>query len=169
VLILEILGKPADYVKESLDELVKKLSEEKGVKILNRRINEPLPVKDSKELFTTFTELEVEFETVDMYLAVLFAYMPSHVEVVSPEQLTMPAAYFNELGNKIVQRMHNYDAITKKLLHENHVILEHLRKFAPGIFQKLTTAPQEAQPVLIPAEEKKDKPDKAEKKGKKKK
>mgnify|MGYP001603034729 CR=1 FL=1 len=61
-MILEILGKPADYVSGSLNELVNKLGEEKGVKILNKQLREPLPVKESKELFTTFAELEIEFE-----------------------------------------------------------------------------------------------------------
>ena len=85
IMILEILGRPADYVSGSLNELVKKLGEEKGVKILKKQLREPLPVKESKELFTTFAELEVEFETLEMYLAVLFAYMPAHIEVLNPD------------------------------------------------------------------------------------
>src|SRR3989344_5482174 len=116
VMILEILGKPADHVKNSLTELVGKLGEEQGIKVLNKEIHEPLPVKDSADLFTTFAEVEVEFETIEKYLAVLFAYMPSNVEIIHPEKFQLTSAYLNELGNKVIQRMHNYDAITKKIL-----------------------------------------------------
>ncbi len=148
IMILEILGKPADYVLGSLNELVGKLGEEKGVKILNKQLHEPLPVKESKELFTTFAELEIEFDTIEMYLAVLFAYMPAHVEVVRPDNLALSAAYFNDLGNKIIQRMHNYDAITKKTLYENQILLDKLRQFAPAVFRQLTTPPQVAKPII---------------------
>ena len=115
LMILEILGKPAEHVFESLNQLVDKLDSERGVKITKREIRDPLPVENSKELFTTFAELEVEFETLDIYLAVLFAYMPAHVEIISPENMTVTNTYLNDLGNKVIQRMHNYDAITKKL------------------------------------------------------
>jgi|SRR3989344_927709 len=165
IMILEILGKPADYVSGSLNELVNRLGKEKGVKILNKQFHEPLSVKESKELFTTFAELEIEFETIEMYLAVLFAYMPAHVEVVSPENLALPAAYFNDLGNKIIQRMHNYDAITKKTLYENQILLDKLRQFAPAVFKQLTTPPQATNPIIT--EEKKQEMSAKKKEGKK--
>src|SRR3989344_2284176 len=108
MMILEILGKPSSHVKESLESLVSKLGAEKGVKILNKVINEPLVVEGSKELFTSFAEIEIEFDTIDMYIAVVFAYMPSNVEIISPEKMQVTNTYLNEVGNKIVQRLHNY-------------------------------------------------------------
>ena len=56
-LIIEILGRPAEHVKESLNMLVVKLGSEKGVKIIDKKYHEPAPVENSKDLFTTFAEV----------------------------------------------------------------------------------------------------------------
>ncbi len=162
LMILEILGKPAEHVFESLNQLVDKLDSERGVKITKREIRDPLPVENSKELFTTFAELEVEFETLDIYLAVLFAYMPAHVEIISPENMTVTNTYLNDLGNKVIQRMHNYDAITKKTLFENQVILQKIRELAPDVFKKLTKQPD--QNSQVENVEENNKPQKSKKK-----
>ena len=162
LMILEILGKPAEHVFESLNQLVDKLDSERGVKITKREIRDPLPVENSKELFTTFAELEVEFETLDIYLAVLFAYMPANVEIISPENMTVTNTYLNDLGNKVIQRMHNYDAITKKTLFENQVILQKIRELAPDVFKKLTKQPD--QNSQVENVEENNKPQKSKKK-----
>ena len=156
VMILEILGKPADHVKNSLTELVGKLGEEQGIKVLNKEIHEPLPVKDSADLFTTFAEVEVEFETIEKYLAVLFAYMPSNVEIIHPEKFQLTSAYLNELGNKVIQRMHNYDAITKKILIERDLTINKLKQIAPNVFEQLFGKPQEQQKKELVVGEKKE-------------
>jgi hypothetical protein len=130
-MIIEILGKPKDYVKESLVQLVEKLGTEKGVKVTNKTIHEPTEVKDSKELFTTFAEVEVEFDAIENYFGILFAYMPAHIEIIQPEKILLTNIHLNEIGNILMQRLHNYDSVVKKILTEREIMMQQLRKIQP--------------------------------------
>ncbi|MAG23971.1 hypothetical protein CMI47_00175 [Candidatus Pacearchaeota archaeon] len=144
-MILEILGRPKDHVKEALNTLVVKLGAEKGVNILNKNYNEPKLAEGAKDLFTTFAEVEAEFETIDTYFMILFAYLPSHIEIIHPEKLAFMNFEFNELGNKITARMHDYDAITKKTIAERDFVLQKLQEAAPDIHKQITTPPETKQ------------------------
>jgi len=117
--ILEILGRPEDHVKQALNDLVKKLGEEEGVNVLREQFFDPRKVEDSKDLFTAFVEIEAEMDSLDKYFGVLFAYMPSNVEIISPEKLSVSNLEFNEVGTRLMHRLHEYDAIAKK-----HIVRE---------------------------------------------
>ncbi|MFH1425715.1 MAG: hypothetical protein ABIG28_03265 [archaeon] len=160
MLLLEILGRPKEHVTKALEGLVEKLANEKGVNILNKEIHEPIPAKDSKSLFTTFAEIEMEFEKIENYLLVLFSYMPSNVEIIRPEKFTLTNTQLNEVGNTLVQRLHNYDAITKKALTDREIILKILQQAAPEEFKKLTTPPQQPPQKKETKKEKSKKPEK---------
>ncbi|MBI5803843.1 hypothetical protein HY450_01220 [Candidatus Pacearchaeota archaeon] len=135
-LVLEILGRPKEHVKKALEELVDKLGAERGVKLISKKIHEPIPVEKSKDLFTTFSELEVEFASIENYLGVLFAYMPSNIDIVSPPSFAISNVQLNDIGNKLIQRLHEYDAITKNVLVERETLINELKKSAPLLFQK---------------------------------
>ena len=157
-MILEILGRPPEHVKESLSALVSKLGSENGIKVLEKTHHEPIPVENSKDLFTAFVELTLELESLNNYFGVLFAYMPAHIELIQPEKMTLGNIDLNELGNKLIQRLHDYDAITKKALVENEILAKKLQEVAPHLFK---------QPEQIPAKEQKIKVKKIKSKKKK--
>lgn len=138
-LVIEILGRPKEHLAEALTTLVTRLGAEKGVKIVNKELHEPIPAQDSKDLFTTFAEIEVEFDSVENYFGIIFGYMPAHIEIVKPEKISLQNTHLNELGNNLLQRLHNYDAITKKSIVEREFILNELKKEAPEAFKRLTT------------------------------
>ncbi len=142
-IVLEILGRPKDHVKETLQTLVLRLGTEKGIKILDKTIHEPIPVKDAKDLFTTFAEVSLELESLNNYFGVLFGYMPSHIELVHPEKISLTNFDLNDLGNKLVQRLHDYDAITKNVLVEKDMLLKKLQEIAPHLFKK----PEQEKPL----------------------
>ncbi|PIN94994.1 hypothetical protein COU56_02315, partial [Candidatus Pacearchaeota archaeon CG10_big_fil_rev_8_21_14_0_10_31_9] len=98
--IIEILGRPADHVKTTMEQLVDRLGNEKGTKIIQREIHEPVEYsleEETKEneitikqkLFTTFAEVEAEFEGVEHLLMATFNYMPSSIEIISPENFIL--------------------------------------------------------------------------------
>ena len=72
LLIFEILGKPPEHIVITLEQLIDRLGENKGIKVTDRKVHEPHPVerKDDKGdiidkvegLFSTFAEVEVEVE-----------------------------------------------------------------------------------------------------------
>ncbi|MDO8508447.1 MAG: hypothetical protein Q7S27_02060 [Nanoarchaeota archaeon] len=135
-MILEILGRPVEHVKESLLALLSKLQSDAGVKIVNKHIHDPIPVENSKDLFTSFVELELELESWDVYFGVMFAYMPSNIEIVHPQKLPFSNIDFNTLASKLITRLHEYDAITKKALMENEILIGKLQEVAPHLFKK---------------------------------
>jgi hypothetical protein len=142
-LIFEILGKPVENVSEAIKNLVKKIGEEKGVNIVRKDIREPIKAQGSKTLFTTFAELEVEFESLDHYFGIVFGYMPSNTEIIKPEKLEFTNSTLNEMGNSIISRLHHYDAIAKQTLTEREILLKKLQEFAPDEYKKLITPPKE--------------------------
>ena len=134
--ITEILGRPAEHVKEALQNLMEKFGTEKGVKILNKQFHDPAPIKDSKDLFTAFAEIEAEFDSLDNYFGTIFAYTPSHIEIIKPEKLSLSNAELNDLGNTLLQRLHNYEAITKKALADAQILNNKLQEVAPHLFKQ---------------------------------
>jgi len=142
-LILEILGRPVEHIKQALTELTENLEKEKGVKVVNKKLHEPVPIKEAQSLFTAFAEIEAEFETIESYLGVLFAYMPAHTEIIQPEKLPLSNTDLNELANTVLVRLHNYDAVTKKVLNERLFLIEKIKEEAPELFKKLTTPPEQ--------------------------
>jgi len=143
-LVLEILGRPKEHVKEALNTLVIKMGSEKGAKILDKTYHEPVPVEGSKDLFTTFAEVTLECDTLATYLGIIFAYMPSNIEVIKPENLAMNKADLNFVANNLTQRLHQYDAITKQAMAERDAALRKLFEIAPHLFQQQNQ--QQAQP-----------------------
>jgi hypothetical protein len=144
-LVLEILGRPKEHVEETLTDLVNRLGEEKGVKILNKKIQDTIPAKDSGTLFTSFAEIDLEFDSIENYFRIMFNYMPSHIEIVKPEKITLTNSTFNELGNSLINRLHNYDAITKKALVERNIVMNKMKEIAPEEYEKLKIQPKETE------------------------
>ena len=156
-LILEILGRPKENVSAALQTVMEKLSQEKGVKILNKTLHEPMPVEKS-DLFTSFAEVDVELDSIMAYLVVIFGHMPSNIQITEPEKITFNNIELNEIGNAIVQRLHHYDAVAKNVVVERNMYAKKLREVAPYLFKK----PDSQNPVA--KTEKKQKKNKKSKK-----
>lgn len=134
--IFEVLGRPPENVTDALEMLVKKLDTEKGVHVLERKIHPPVQVKDAKDLFTSFAEVVLETDSMATLVGISFAFMPSNVELISPENLEIKNEDINQLLSTLVTRLHNYDAITKKMIEDKHILLKKLFEVAPQMFKK---------------------------------
>jgi len=134
--IIEILGRPIENVKTALVQLMEKLSKEKGVKVLEKTIHEPHALENSKDLFTSFAEISAEFDSIANYITVIFGYMPSHIEIIQPEEFVIRNADLNEMANIIIQRLHSYDAIVKGVINERAALAGKLKEVAPHLFKK---------------------------------
>jgi len=102
-MVLEVVGSPADYVEQTIKEVVKHLKEEKGVDVIKEQINEV--VKQEKH-FTTFAELEVLFKNISTMLGVCFDYMPSSMEIIEPEDLNTKSNNISQWMNDLLGRLH---------------------------------------------------------------
>ena len=127
VMILEIIGKPAEHLVATLEEIIKELGNEKDVQINNKKINEPKELKDRKEFFTTFAEIEVEVEEASQLAMLMFKYMPAHVEVVSPESIVLTNNDYGDILSELTRRLHKYDEVARVVQMEKDILEKKLK------------------------------------------
>ncbi len=141
--IIEILGRPAEHLKTALAELVDKMGTEKGVAVLNKEIHKPKPVEKVDNLWTTFADVEMRFETLPIFFNAIMTYLPAHIEVYEPEYFKLNTFEVNEFANFVVARLHNYDALAKRTMSERDILinkLEYIRN--GGDIKKVFETPQ---------------------------
>ena len=132
-IILEMLGRPKEHLEETLNKLVEVLGKEKGLKITNKTIHEPKKLEDrdkdgnlikvtpENQLYTAFAEIEMDTD-LDTLIKITFKYMPSHIEIISPEAFNITNFEVTGLLNEITARLHHYDAIAKSALMNNKLL-----------------------------------------------
>ncbi len=130
VMILEMLGRPPEHLKETLEEYIKKMGEEKGVKVSGYKINEPKELEENKSLFTTFAEIDLETDSVKEIVSMIFKYMPAHIEIVSPENLSIKNNFLNETMNELARRLHAYDQVARVLTNEKEILEKKVKDLA---------------------------------------
>ncbi len=148
--IIELLGRPPEHIKKALEQLIEKLGTEKGVKITESYVHEPKKLEQEKvdekklkeaekklkgknitvtsEIFTTFAEIEAEFETLESLLFITFNYMPSNIEIISPENFILRNTDIGGLLTGIIIRLHRYDEIAKKLVIDKSMLENQLKE-----------------------------------------
>jgi len=132
VMIVEIIGKPPEHLIETLEGIIKQIDEEKGVSVKGKKINEPTVMKEKKDFFTTFAEVEVEVEEV-MDLALLtLKYMPAHVEIIYPELIAVSNNAWGDILSEMVRRLHGYDEIARIMQAEKNILERKLREVLPA-------------------------------------
>jgi hypothetical protein len=134
-IILEILGRPPEHIREGLQNLVTKLDTEKGIHVLEKKFHEPKQLEGSKDLYTAFTEITIEADDLPSFFFILFSFMPSHVEIVYPEKIELHNYNLNDLTNRIMQRLHDYDSIAKKMLADRDILMAKLKEVAPHLIK----------------------------------
>ena len=181
--IFEILGRPPEHIKETMSQLVDKLAELPGIEIDKKTVHEPKPVKEEnagKEgnmsgLFTTFAEVEILGKDINSLITVVFYAMPSHVEIIEPEEIRFKNFEMSGLLSDLTIKMHRYDEIAKILTVERNMLIGKLKEL--GVRFEAPANKPEQQPekkseqqtdsVKEKAEEKIEKKDKVKKKKKK--
>jgi len=46
--IIEILGRPAEHIKQTITELIEKLCKEKGINVIEKTIHEPKKIEEKQ-------------------------------------------------------------------------------------------------------------------------
>lgn len=162
VIILDIIGRPPEHLVESLEKIIEEMEKEKGITIKSKKIKEPMLMKEQKNFYTTFAEIEIEVEEI-LYLAVLmFKYMPAHIEIISPEIIALSNNGFNEILNELVRRLHGYDEVARMMQLEKQVLLKKIQElggdlnklFPQAQFPQAQAEPQKKESKKKPAKKK---------------
>jgi hypothetical protein len=127
IFIIEMMGKPADYLVDTLKQFLDRFAGENSVKVINKKMNKAKPVEKT-DLFSTFAEVEFEIDQLENLLRLVFAYMPSHIEIITPESLRMTNSDVNYIANELARRLHEYDAVAKNLVFQNQILGEKLKE-----------------------------------------
>ena len=131
VLVLEMIGRPAEHLTETMKKIFEEIEKEKGVEIISRDVKEPVELKDNKEFFSTFSEIEVEVEEVAYLAILLFKYMPAHVEIIEPELIALTNSGWNDILNELVRRLHSYDEVARVLQFRNAELENKIKELIP--------------------------------------
>jgi len=153
VFMLEVMGRPPEFLTETLNGLIKQISEEKGAIIKSSKLNPPVLLKDQKDFFTSFAEVEIETENLLYLTILLFKYMPAYIEIISPQNISLANTDLNDVLNELARRLHGYEEVARILQNEKIILENKLREeFASNPKNQIKISE-----VIKPKEEKKAK------------
>ncbi len=117
--IVEVLGKPKEHVENSIKEYIEHIKEDSELVVLKEEYSE---IKEQGKLWSKFVELELVIKGTAKLISFCFEYMPSSIEVLKPEQLTMTNHELSSFLNDLQARLHNVDMIVKSQNAENEIL-----------------------------------------------
>jgi len=119
--IIEILGKPKNHVDKTLRMYVDKIKNDSDLIVLS---TEFAKTEEKEKLWSTFADMEMVVKGIPKLIAFCFDYMPSSVQILKPEELSIKRSTIEDFANDLQARLHHVDMIIKKQNNEN----EFLRK-----------------------------------------
>lgn len=128
IFILEVLGRPPKHLEETLKDMIKKIDDEKGVRVKSKKINKPTLMKDQKDFYTSFAEIELEAEDMFDLMILIFKYMPAHIEILEPELIVLSNNGWNEILNELTRRLHGYDEIARIIQAEKGILEKKIKE-----------------------------------------
>ncbi len=169
-IILEMLGRPKEHLVDTMQKLVEALAKEKGIVVSQKEVHEPRKMEDKnnsempedKQLFTTFAEVDIEVADIVVLMGIVFRYMPSHVEIVSPETLVLENFSLNTIINELANRLHYYDSVAKSAIMNNNLLAAKIKDIANKTGYTEPKAEEASSEKL--AEEQKEEPKESKKK-----
>jgi len=128
IFVIEVMGRPPEHLTATLDDLAKKIGEENGIKIKETKINTPVLMKDQKDFYTSFAEIEIEAEKIISLVILMFKYMPAHIEILSPQNISLTNAEWGDILSELTRRLHGYDEVARILQTEKNILEKRLKE-----------------------------------------
>ena len=123
--IIEIAGFPKEHAEQTVDKVVSTLKGSFNLK--NFKVYEAVALKEKLEGFwSSFCDVEVELKNIDELVVFCFDFMPSSIEIISPESLSLKQNEMGNIFNDLLSRLHNYDMLVKNLNASNQVLKKKL-------------------------------------------
>jgi len=136
IVIYEILGRPKEYIKTTLEQLIDRIGENTGIKIIERKVHEPhlldeekiKNVEDNKEVFSTFAEVELEVDNLIIVFNLILNTLPSSIEIIKPSELILKNFDLNSVLSELAIKLHRYDETAKYLLLEKNQMINFIKE-----------------------------------------
>ena len=123
MVILEMLGKPKEHIEKTLKEYVEKIKQSQDWMVLKEDFAE---AKEQETMWSAFVELEMVFNNIKNLLPFCFDYMPSSIEVIKPENVSVKRNDMSNFLNDLQGKLHQVDMVAKKLKAETAVLKKNL-------------------------------------------
>jgi hypothetical protein len=131
MMLFEMIGKPKEYLIENLESYIKNI-DSPGIKTLSSKIHECkcLETKDGvdNELFSTFAEVELEFDNLSSLFGIVIRMLPSHIEILEPSDLYLKNFDLGSVLSELAIKLHKYDEVVKVLMMERDHLAIKLNK-----------------------------------------
>ncbi len=138
--IFQVMGRPPEHLTKTLETLINKIDKESKIKVKKKDIKEPQKNEketdtvnrkgkvEKKEFYSSFAEVELEFEEMIDFVVLLFKHMPAHVEINSPEYLALTSGGWSDMLNELIRRLHGYDELARVARIEKSILEKKLRE-----------------------------------------
>lgn len=123
--ILEIVGKPKEYIEKKTQEYIEKIREDQNLAILNEKLSD---AKEEKEVWSMFAEMELVIKGLTNLVGFCIDYMPSSIEIIKPEKFVFEERLFTSFINDMLAKLHKVDMIAKQLGSENSFLKKNMNK-----------------------------------------
>ncbi len=120
-IILEVVGKPKEYVQESLKEYLKKIKADKSYLLIKEKTEKP---EEQDGFFSAFSEIEILFKNSLSLLSFCFDYMPSSLEIIEPEKTILKNNDFTGFINDMLSRSHTLNTTAIQMQDSNRFFIK---------------------------------------------
>ncbi len=121
--ILEIIGKPKEYIEKTIKEYADKIKNDENLIILKEKIYEAEP---RDKIWSVFAEIEVVIKGFTNLIGFCIDYMPSSIEIIKPEKFSFEDRIFTGFVNDLLGKLHRVDMIAKQLGTENSFLKKNM-------------------------------------------
>jgi len=134
-MVIEIAGKPPEYIKEVLEKAIEQLEKEEGSKVINKNFHEP-QLDAEKSLYSAFVEVELKVNSLPTLVCLILEYLPSSIEIIKPSEMHMQISEVNGLVNDIAAKMHKVTDITRRIGSENYILKKQISEIIKRVREK---------------------------------
>lgn len=138
ILIIQILGKPADHIEQTLKLAIDNLAKDRRINLIEKKVHPAKLVEGTEQVFTTFAEVEILVSEISKLIDLIFDYMPASVEILEPSNFSLKLEDANSLLNDLATRIHQYDMLLKKSRLQLNILVNKFKKIEEKIKEKKT-------------------------------
>jgi len=124
-IIIELLGSPKEYIEETMKKVLDELKARKEVSILKQETSD---AKEVEKFYSVFSDIEMKCNDISTLIGICFDFMPSSVEIISPENLSFESKEMENLLNDLLARLHQESMLIRNLHAENLLMKQKLKK-----------------------------------------
>ncbi len=118
-ILLEMLGKPKDYLVQKLEEHILNAKKIEGVEIVSYEIEDP---EEKDNFFSTFSEVEMLFQKQTHLIYFCFEFLPAHIEITDPEEFMFTAKGLTDILNDLIIKLHSWDKTVRVVNEQNKIL-----------------------------------------------